>query len=129
MGCKKNFVIKVSQNFGGGVEQWYYYSGTTYTVQGEVFGNFMDDIRNAKDYTSKKRAENAMEKLKIKVGNWSNMMVTQKQANMTTFKRGEDMAGTHLNKSGTQQKKRYYPAHTMEKLIRSRYELLKAFGE
>ncbi len=26
-------------------------------------------------------------------------------------------------------KKRYYPAHTMEKLIRSRYELLKAFGE
>lgn len=26
-------------------------------------------------------------------------------------------------------KKRYYPAHTMEKLIRSRYDLLKAFGE
>ncbi|EHS2295111.1 hypothetical protein KVJ53_002233 [Enterococcus faecalis] len=78
MGCKKNFVIKVSQNFGGGVEQWYYYSGTTYTVQGEVFGNFVDDIRNAKDYTSKKRAENAMEKLKIKVRNWSNMMVIQK---------------------------------------------------
>ncbi|EFT47189.1 hypothetical protein [Enterococcus faecalis] len=77
MGCKKNFVIKVSQNFGGGIE-WYYYSGTTYTVQGEVFGNFVDDIRNAKDYTSKKRAENAMEKLKIKVWNWSNMMVIQK---------------------------------------------------
>ncbi|MDY5172198.1 hypothetical protein [Enterococcus faecalis] len=73
---KKNFVIKVSQNFGG-VEQWYYYSGTTYTVQGEMFGNFVDDIRNAKDYKSKKRAENAMEKLKIKVWNWSNMMVIQ----------------------------------------------------
>ncbi|MDY5172197.1 hypothetical protein [Enterococcus faecalis] len=68
------------------------------------------------------------------------------------------MTGTHLIKSGTQQKKRiyfevseetaamwveivlhekkkasksrrYYPAHTMEKLIRDRYELLKAFGE
>lgn len=68
------------------------------------------------------------------------------------------MTGTHLNKPGTHQKKRiyfevseeaaqmweeivcyekrksnskkrYYPAHTMEKLIRSRYELLKAFGE
>lgn len=25
--------------------------------------------------------------------------------------------------------KRYYPAHTMEKLIRDRYELLKAFGD
>ncbi|HAP4915467.1 TPA: hypothetical protein IUX93_002872 [Enterococcus faecalis] len=68
------------------------------------------------------------------------------------------MTGTHLNKLGTQQKKRiyfevseeaakmweeivshekkkaaknkrYYPAHTMEKLIRDRYELLKAFGD
>ncbi|HHD7898449.1 hypothetical protein [Enterococcus faecalis] len=68
------------------------------------------------------------------------------------------MTGTHLNKLGTQQKKRiyfevskeaakmweeivshekkkaaknkrYYPAHTMEKLIRDRHELLKAFGD
>ena len=68
------------------------------------------------------------------------------------------MTGIHLNKLGTQQKKRiyfevseeaakmweeivshekkkaaknkrYYPAHTMEKLIRDRYELLKAFGD
>ncbi|EPH71487.1 hypothetical protein D929_02201, partial [Enterococcus faecalis 02-MB-P-10] len=60
------------------VEQWFYYSGRTYTVQGEVFGDFVDDIRNAKNYTSKKRAENAMEKLKMKVGNWSNMWVIQK---------------------------------------------------
>lgn len=78
MGCKKKFVIKVSQNYGGGIEQWYYYSGTTYTVQGEVFGDFDDDIKNAKNYTSKKRAENAMEKLKMKVGNWSHMWVIQK---------------------------------------------------
>ncbi|EGO5141058.1 hypothetical protein ACIJDI_002802 [Enterococcus faecalis] len=68
------------------------------------------------------------------------------------------MTGTHLNKPGTQQKKRiyfevseeaakmweeivshekkkaaknkrYYPAHTMEKLIRDRHDLLKAFGD
>ena len=32
-------------------------------------------------------------------------------------------------KSKSHTKKRYYPAHTMEQLIRSRYELLKAFGE
>ncbi|GGD04474.1 hypothetical protein [Enterococcus wangshanyuanii] len=75
MKCKENFVIRVSQNFGGGIEIEYYYSGTTYIVQGEVFGNFVDDIRNAKDYTSKKRAENAMEKLKNKVSNWSKMEV------------------------------------------------------
>ncbi|PQD30696.1 hypothetical protein CUM64_12825 [Enterococcus faecalis] len=32
-------------------------------------------------------------------------------------------------KSKSNNKKRYYPAHTMEKLIKSRYELLKVFGE
>lgn len=57
--CKENFVIKVSQNFGGGIEMWYYYSGTTYIVHGEVLG-----YKKCQRLLFKKRAENAMEKLK-----------------------------------------------------------------
>ncbi|WP_277991759.1 hypothetical protein [Enterococcus ureasiticus] len=33
---------------------WYYYSGKTYTVQGEVLGDFIDDVRDVKDFFSKK---------------------------------------------------------------------------
>ncbi|EGO8122165.1 hypothetical protein FAD93_002640 [Enterococcus faecalis] len=32
-------------------------------------------------------------------------------------------------KKKTAKNKRYYPAHSMEKLIRDRHELLKAFGD
>lgn len=34
-----------------------------------------------------------------------------------------------LEKKKAAKNKRYYPAHTMEKLIRDRHELLKAFGD
>lgn len=33
----------------------------------------------------------------------------------------------HYEKTHNQSNKRYYPAHTMEALIKSRYEILKAF--
>ncbi|MBP1046764.1 hypothetical protein I6N96_10850 [Enterococcus sp. BWM-S5] len=61
---------------GGGVNLSYY-TGETYQVQGEVYGVFIDWNRRteAKPYTSKKRAENAMNALKKKVGNWDQLEV------------------------------------------------------
>lgn len=61
---------------GGGVDLAYY-TGKTYQVQGEIYVEFIDWNRwtEAKPYTSKKRAENAMIKLKEKVGNWDELNV------------------------------------------------------
>jgi hypothetical protein len=61
---------------GGGVTLGYY-TGETYQVKGEVYGVFIDWYRRteAKPYTSKKRAENAMNALKKKVGNWDKLDV------------------------------------------------------
>ena len=51
-----------------------YHTGHTYIHQEERYGAF-NDIENAKIYTSKKRAVNVMEKLKLKVINWETMEV------------------------------------------------------
>lgn len=61
---------------GGGISLGYY-TGTTYQFKGEIYGEFIDWNRRteAKPYTSKKRAENAMNKLKNKVGNWDELEV------------------------------------------------------
>lgn len=69
---KKRFVIEVYQDkFSASV---LYHTGNTYIHQEERYGAF-NDIKEAKVYTSQKRAANAMEKLKLRVGNWEIMKV------------------------------------------------------
>ena len=51
-----------------------YHTGHTYIHQEERYRAF-NDIEKAKIYTSKKRAVNAMENLKLKVINWETMEV------------------------------------------------------
>ena len=73
----KGWVIEVHQDRFRDLSLGYY-TGYTYIHQGEYYGAF-NDIDEAKVYTSKKRAVNAMEKLKLKVGNWEKMEVVEEE--------------------------------------------------
>lgn len=48
-----------------------YYTGETYTFQGEKYAVVEKDINKAKKYTSLKRAENAAEKLFESISNYA----------------------------------------------------------
>lgn len=79
MTSKTKWVIKrTDQVYGlGGGTRVSYYIGKTYQLSGELYGEFIDWSRRkeAKPYSSEKRAENAMDKLKQKVGNWDKLEV------------------------------------------------------
>lgn len=75
----KEWVIeRCSANYGiGGGFDISYYTGKTYSFACEDYGEFLDwNQRNeSKKYTSKKRAENAMAKLIVRVANAEKLKV------------------------------------------------------
>ena len=66
----KLFVL-ASDAYGPGNRHWDgYYTGVTYTYQGEIYAVCDKDINKAKKYSSLKRAENAAKSLFEKVTNY-----------------------------------------------------------
>ena len=66
----KQFVL-TSDSYGIGNKYWDgYYTGDTYTYQGEVYAVCDRDINKAKKYSSLKRAENAAKSLSEKITNY-----------------------------------------------------------
>lgn len=68
---KTMFVLRTKPYVGNGTSLWDgYYTGDTYQYEGEIYAVANTPISKAKKYSSRKRAENAVESLENKVCNY-----------------------------------------------------------
>lgn len=73
----KEYAIKFKGHQQFGEHDWEYYTGDRYTVNHELYAVASNDKKDAKPYTSEKRAENAVNGLYEKCTNVANTRVVE----------------------------------------------------